>query len=208
MDHAAPAHTGIVEPTAARSEADLTALTYRAGLAAGLSTALTDLDSRRPPGGVAAIPTAQVAPTDSVIGHSLAEAEGISFVRGLPLMDEPALSAFAVRLGAVRVGVTQRLLTHAVTHLSGRTVGGEPTLRKQLVLGAIADVQTALEVARQTLRVAADLPAAVAQVHEDLTAIDWEAAKLLGGSGYVGSTPARTAYVSRLVANCWIKVTS
>jgi alkylation response protein AidB-like acyl-CoA dehydrogenase len=88
--------------------------------------------------------------------------------------------------------------------LSERTSGGEPTIRKQLVLGTLADAMTTIEVARQTLRAAKDVPAAIAAVHDQLTEWDWEIAKLFGGSGYVAGTPTRGAYVARLAANCWI----
>ena len=154
---------------------------------------------------IAALPTAQPLDTDLVLRPDLAVGVGISFSRGVSAAaDHEARAALAVRLGAVRLGVTRRLLAHAITHLSGRISGGEPTIAKQLLLGQIADVETTIEVARHTLRVAAHVPAAVAEVHERLTAIDWETAKLLGASGYVGASPARTAYVSRLVANCWV----
>ncbi len=190
-------------PHAAASDCE--AIAHDEGLAAGLTAALVGVDPRRPPGQIAALPTAQTLDTDLVVRHDLAEAEGISFIRCVSAeADHEARAALAVRLGAVRLGVTRRLLAHAITHLSGRISGGEPTIAKQLLLGQIADVETTIEVARHTLRVAAHVPAAVAEVHERLTAIDWETAKLLGASGYVGASPARTAYVSRLVANCWV----
>jgi hypothetical protein len=46
--------------------------------------------------------------------------------------------------------------------------------------------------------------AAIVDVHDRLTQVDWQLARMLGASGYVGRNPACGAYVSRLVANCWV----
>ncbi|GAA3226364.1 hypothetical protein GCM10020256_36760 [Streptomyces thermocoprophilus] len=137
--------------------------------------------------------------------HRVAEATGISFVRcaDTPPAGAEALTAVSVLVAAARLGATRRLLDHAVEHLSGRTSGGEPTIRKQLVLGTVADVLTGLEALRAQLRVGADSAASVADVHDQITALDWETAKLLGASGFMADGPGRTAHVSHLVANCW-----
>jgi hypothetical protein len=82
--------------------------------------------------------------------------------------------------------------------------GGEPTIRKQLVLGTVADLVTAAEAIRRYLTVAGEVAAAVVDAHDRLTVLGWEAAKLFGASGYLVDGPARSAYVSRLAANCWI----
>jgi hypothetical protein len=112
-------------------------------------------------------------------------------------------TVFAALLGAVRVGVSRRLLDDAVAHLSGRTAGGEPLIRRQLVLGTVADVITALDAVRQLLRVAHSVPAAVADAHDRITALDWDTAKLFGASGFLADGPVRAAYVGRLAADCW-----
>jgi hypothetical protein len=174
------------------------------GLAAGLSTALAAAGATDPPGRIAALPTDQVPEGAAVVPNAMAEQEGISFVRWPESSAEPALDSLAVLLGAVRIGVTRNLMEHAVTHLSGRTSGGEPTVRKQLVLGAIADAMTAADAARECLLVAGDVPAAVVDTHDRLTELDWEATKLLGASGFITDSPARAGYVSRLAANCWV----
>jgi hypothetical protein len=176
------------------------------GLAAGLAAALAGMDAGAPPGRVAAVPSTGVAEGAPVLPHGPAAREGISFVRCDDHPPAPAaeLTAFGARLGAVRLGVNRRLTEQAALHLSGRTAGGEPIIRKQLVQGALADLLAATEAIRRCLRVAGDVPAAVADVHDRLTVLDWEAAKLLGASGYLADSPARGAYVSRLTANCWI----
>lgn len=113
-------------------------------------------------------------------------------------------ASFGALLGAVRIGLARRLLDDAVAHLSGRTSGGEPLTRKQLVLGTVADVHTGLAAVRELLRVAGGSPAAVADAHERLTALDWEAAKLLGAAGFLADGPARAGYVGWLVAASWL----
>ncbi|MBY8885318.1 acyl-CoA dehydrogenase [Streptomyces sp. PTM05] len=196
------------------------------GLAAGLTQALAAArDGFSPPGRVAALPADRVPPGAAAVRNRLAEREGIGcfvwpgreaerphHVRPGHETERPhhdgasddTTTEFAVLLGAVRLGATRRLLEHAVTHLSGRTVGGEPTLRKQLVLGTVADVMTGVEAARHALLTGASVPDAVADTHERLTELDWETTKLLGASGYLADGPARTAHVSRLLADCWV----
>lgn len=179
---------------------------YADGLAVGLTLALADLDACAAPGPVAALPSAATPPGTTVLPHDMAAREGISFVRPEPRRGARAveLTAFVTRLGAVRLGVTRRLMERVVTHLSGRTVGGEPTVRKQLVQGVLADAHLEIEAARRCLQVAGDLRTAVTDVHDRVTALDWEIAKLLGASGYAGESAASGAFVSRLTANCWL----
>lgn len=178
---------------------------HAGGLAAGLTAAFRGVDALAPPGQIAAFPSAMVAAGAVVMPHQLAADEGISFIHsGAPPASGTELTRFGARLGAVRLGGTRRLLAAATTHLAGRQAGGEPTIRKQLVLGTLADAATAIDAARQCLLVAEQLPAAVTDTHDRLNALDWELAKLFGGSGYLTNSPTRSAYVARLVANCWI----
>ncbi|MDI5964579.1 acyl-CoA dehydrogenase family protein [Streptantibioticus silvisoli] len=178
---------------------------HAGGLADGLALALDGVDPGDAPGGVAALPVSAVPPGALVIRHDMAAAEGISFVRPGPRRGTPAAdpTALAARIGAVRIGVTRRLTAQVVEHLSGRVGGGEPLLGKQLVAAALAAADVAVEAARRCLP-GATHPAVVADVHDRLTSVDWELAKLLGASGYVGRNPASGAYVSRLTANCWV----
>ncbi|WP_353942655.1 acyl-CoA dehydrogenase family protein [Streptomyces sp. HUAS MG91] len=179
---------------------------HEAGLAAGLAVALDGFDTTAAPGPVAAVPSAWAAEDAEVLPHHVAAAEGISFVRcAAPgTAPEQELVALAAGLAAVRLGATRRLTRHAVEHLTHRTSGGEPTIRKQLVLGTLADLLTAVEAIRAQLRVVAPTVATVGDVHDRITALDWEAAKLLGASGFLVESPARSAHVSQLVANCWV----
>ncbi|GGM61254.1 hypothetical protein GCM10011608_52930 [Micromonospora sonchi] len=177
---------------------------YLDGLAAGLAQALTDVEIVAAPGGTAAVP-ADWASDGETIPHSLAAREGVAFVR-VPAATETTatLTELGVLLGAARLGATRRLADHAVAHLSGRTSGGEPTIRKQLVLGTLADLLTEVEALRVQLMVSAASAETVADVHHRITDLDWEAAKLLGASGYLADSPGRSCHVSELVANCWV----
>ncbi len=176
------------------------------GLAAGLALALEGVDVTAPPGPVAAVPSSWVAADATVVEHRVARLEGISFVRRdgrRPGQDEDLLP-FAVRLAAVRLGNTGRLTAHAVAHLSARSSGGEPTIRKQMVVGTVADLLTGLEAIRAQLRAARASIRTLAEMHDRITAMDWEAAKLLGASGFLAESPGRAAHVSGLTANCWV----
>ncbi|MFE0651509.1 acyl-CoA dehydrogenase family protein [Streptomyces sp. NPDC059534] len=176
------------------------------GLAAGLAVALDGFDTTAAPGPVAAVPSAWVTTDAEVLPHHVAAAEGVSFIRcgDRTAAPEPELVALAAGLAAVRLGATRRLTGHAVEHLTHRTSGGEPTIRKQLVLGTLADLLTAVEAIRAQLHVVPPTVATIGDVHDRITALDWEAAKLLGASGFLVESPARSAHVSQLVANCWV----
>lgn len=191
------------------------AAAHDGGLTPGLELALHAVDIGAPPGRVAALPAGRVPAGAAVVPHRLAELEGVTFVtwpRRSAESTEPVAPAgsaddrrtvFAALLGAVRVGVSRRLLDDAVAHLSGRVGGGEPLIRKQLVLGTVADVITAIDAVRQLLLVAHRVPAAVADAHDRITALDWDTAKLFGASGFLADGPVRAAYVGRLAADCW-----
>lgn len=199
-------------PTAHSVLLDCEQVGHGKGLAAGLAAALdivwppADGGTPAPAGPVAALPADRVAPGAEVLPHWMASLEGVAFVRCAPAPAEAAerLTAFGAVLGAARIGVSRHLLERAVQHLSDRTVEGQPTIRKQLVLGTLADVLTGVEAARRALLAAGSMPAAVADVHDRITELDWETAKLLGASGMITDSPSRSGYVSRLVANCWI----
>lgn len=193
------------------------AAAHDGGLTPGLELALRTVDVGAPAGRVAALPVGRVPAGATVLPHRLAELEGVAFVAWPHRPADSAESAgpasydgpddrrtvFAALLGAVRVGVSRRLLDDAVAHLSGRVGGGEPLIRKQLVLGTVADVITALDAVRQLLLVAHRVPAAMADAHDRITALDWDTAKLLGASGFLADGPVRAAYVGRLAADCW-----
>lgn len=199
------------------------AAAHDGGLASGLALALAEAGVPAPPGPVAALPTSSVPAAARVVPHRLAEREGVSFVRWPLTPDGPDGpgspegrggphgagtdadgNRLVALLGAVRAGLARRLLDDAVAHLSGRVAEGEPISRKQMVRGTVADVHTGLEAVLRLLRVAGHVPAAVADAHDRITALDWEAAKLLGASGFVADGAARPGYVGWLVAQTWL----
>jgi hypothetical protein len=182
-----------------------------AGLAAGLALALDGADERTAPGSVAALPAGLVPAGTPLVRHQAGEAEGIRFVQAPARRPPPgpeltaALTTIGARLGQSRLGLTSQFFDHVVAHLASRTAGGEPLIRKQLVAGTLADAQLTVDLTRRCLRVAGHSPVAVADAHAKITAVDWELARMLGASGYVGpGLPAR-AFVSRLIANCWVR---
>ncbi|MDT0267366.1 acyl-CoA dehydrogenase [Streptomyces sp. DSM 44915] len=176
------------------------------GLAAGLALALDGAGADAAPGRLAALPSDAVPPGATLVTHRLAAREGVSFVRRTTrrALPEEERTRLAARLAALRLGTTRGLRDRVVAHLAARVSGGEPTLRKQLVQGALADAQVTVETVRRTLLVAGDLTGTVVECHHRLTELDWELTKLLGASGYAGPGAARTAFVARLTANCWL----
>jgi len=176
---------------------------YDGGLAAGLARALAGVDvAAVAPGRFAAVPRDAVSAAAPTATHSLADADGIVFLR-CPGGSGDAALPVVLRLAAVRIGVTRRLVDLAAAHLSGRVSGGEPLIRKQLVTGAIADAVTTIEALRRYLRSTDPVP--LADLHDRISALDWSVAMLFGASGYIADHPVRSLYVSALVANTWIR---
>jgi hypothetical protein len=174
---------------------------YADGLAAGLARALAGVDvAAVAPGRFAAVPSNSGWPATGLTRHSLADADGIVFVRCPGGSGDPM--PVVLRLAAVRIGVTRRLVDLAAAHLSDRVSGGEPLIRKQLVTGAIADAVTMIETLRRYLR--STTTVSLADLHDQISALDWSVAMLFGASGYIADHPVRSLYVSALVANTWL----
>ena len=196
------------------------------GLAAGLGLALADCDiPATAPGRYAAVPARLADGTRPVLTNSLAGREDIVFLDcGLVRSRPPAaastgelaaansrrrdLAAVGRRLAAVRLGLTRRLLDEAVDHLASRTGGAEPLIRKQLLIGTIADVIAGVELLRALApaRPARSVPAdgVLADLHARITELDWQVIRLFGAAGYIADHPVRALYVSALVANTWV----
>lgn len=186
------------------------------GLAAGLALALSGFDAAAiAPGRYAAVPAKSAPDAAPAVMHSLASAEDIVFADcGHPRardtdrgQTDTGLAELGRRLAAARLGLTRRLLDAAVEHLSARSGGGEPLVRKQLVTGTIADVIAGIELLREyaaCLPAAGAPPAAVADLHARITDLDTEVIMLFGAAGYIADHPARALYVSALVASTWV----
>ena len=181
----------------------------RAGRGVGLAAGLAMVLEGRPvadvaPGRYAAVPVGGPPAGAAVRTHSVADREGIVFVECPG--ERPGNSYGLVEIGrllaAVRLGVLRTSLDLAVGHLSDRLAGDEPLIRKQLITGAIAEVMAGVEMLRAYTRVQRD-PVAIADVHDQLDDLGWQATKLFGAAGYVADHPVRALYVSALVANTW-----
>ncbi|GAB3465386.1 acyl-CoA dehydrogenase family protein [Actinophytocola sediminis] len=183
-----------------------------AGLAAGLARALADLSEAdlapAAPGRFAAVPVERVGEA-ATVAHNLAAAERVAIL-DLRATDTAKTPDHAItvglRLAAVRIGLTRWLLDEAVAHLSTRTGGGEPLIRKQLNQGTVADVLAGLELLRRYLETTALSPTieSVVDIHQQLAELGWEVTRLFGASGYLADHPVRALYVAGLVANTWV----
>jgi hypothetical protein len=110
----------------------------------------------------------------------------------------------------LRLGLSRALLDSALSYLGGRTTGGVPLLRQQLVRGAVADgliehleVESALLATPPGHELHA---AAEASLHDQLTNADRGLVRLLGASGFTCEAAGRTAYVSELLADVYAGV--
>ncbi len=183
---------------------------YTGGLSAGLAKALADLDDAdlavAAAGGYAAVPAQRVDAGATVVEHLLATSEGVAIIdvrlpAGLAPMrhagDRPLI--VGVRLAAVRVGLARKALDHALRHLAEDM----PLVRRQLMIGLIADVLGALAALRKHVDLAADYPTrhGVIAVHEQLSALDWQVAQLFGAGA---DRSVRALFVAELVANTWV----
>lgn len=176
------------------------------GLAAGLAEALSGARvADTAPGRYAAVPVQDVPHGAAVRTHSLADMEGIVFLECPG--ERPRGTHDLVEIGrlvaAVRLGLLRQMLDQAVEHLSGRHAGGEPLVRKQMVVGEIADVIASVELLRLYAQ-SQNEPAAIGDLHDRIDELGWEVAKLFGAAGYIADHSARAVYVSALAANTWV----
>jgi len=134
------------------------------------------------------------------------QALGLVAIRCAPL--PPASPSeyvpWALRLTWLRLGLSGALLDACMEYLGGRTTGGEPMLRQQLLKGALADTVIAhLEAETVLTGGGATLPE-LADVNCHITRTDRELLRLLGASGFTLDGPGRTAYVSEVLADAYI----
>ena len=183
-------------------------------LAAGLAAVLDGLDPRTAaPDGVALLPLTTPVPDAHVLPHPFAARDGLMLVRFPRSSEEPGqvrglIGARATALAAVRIGLLSGLLDAAAHRLAGRRFAGTRLIDQQLVVGAVADVLTELDLAAAT-RIntdnAADTAAEIAAAqHERLTEAGWTVARFFGAEGYLADHPARSLYLSALAADVWL----
>jgi hypothetical protein len=183
---------------------ELTELTFRDGLAAGIRSIVDDGDPVPcTPNGLTLVPVAyaeRLGPTATVLSHPLAEAEGLVLVRVVPPPDPPP-GRRRLALVSVRLGVTQRMLQVAAHHLAGRSSDGAPLTSRQLVRAAIADVVTTIETCRHGLDVCG--PEAATWMTARLDHADRTIVDLFGAAGYLRDHPARCLHVAALLSDAW-----
>jgi hypothetical protein len=179
-------------------------------LAAGLAAVLDGLDPEAvAPEGLAVLPTVGLPAGACVLPHALAARDGLSVVRfprrpGGAGYGRGLTGSRAAALAAVRLGVLSRMLDMAVWRLAGRRFGGVLLIDKQLVIGAVADVVTDLELSAAA-SVDDDTAAEIAAAqHERLTEVGWMVARFFGAEGYIADHPVRALYVSTLIADVWV----
>jgi alkylation response protein AidB-like acyl-CoA dehydrogenase len=177
------------------------------GVAAGLAAALHGVSAAElAPGRFVAVPADQLPDGSQTLADNLSVREGIGYLAvpgERPAPDPRQLLELGRRLAAVRLGVTRRLLDEAVLHLSERSAGGEALVRKQLVVGTIADAAAQIELLREYTRTVTG-GTSLADLHDRISELDWQVAGLFGAAGYIADHPARALYVSELVAGSWI----
>lgn len=177
------------------------------GLAAALAAVLRGTaPAELAPGRFAAVPADLLPEGAQAPADQLVVREGIAFLAvpgGRREPDPDALLELGRRLAAARLGVTRRLLDEAVRHLSERSAGDEALVRKQLVVGTIADVAAQIELLRE---LAGNVTGtrSLADLHDRISELDWQVAGLFGAAGYIADHPARALYVSEVVAGSWI----
>jgi hypothetical protein len=171
-------------------------------LAAGLAAVLDGLDPRMAaPDGVALLPVTMSVPDARELPHPFAARDGLMLVR-FPRPSQVAgqgrglVGVRAAALAAVRIGLLSGLLDLAAHRLAGRRFAGVRLIDQQLVVGAVADVLTELDLAA-----AAEVGAAQ---HERLTEAGWTVARFFGAEGYLADHPARSLYLSALAADVWL----
>jgi hypothetical protein len=179
-------------------------------LAAGLAAMLDGLDPRTAaPDGVALLPVSTPVPDARILPHPFAARDGLMLVRfprpsGASGQGRGLTGPRAAALAAVRIGLLSGLLDAAAHRLAGRTFAGTRLIDQQLVVGAVADVLTELDLAAAA-RLDADTAAEVAAAqHERLTEAGWTVARFFGAEGYLADHPVRSLYLSALAADVWL----
>ncbi|NUP16223.1 MAG: hypothetical protein HOZ81_09005 [Streptomyces sp.] len=136
-----------------------------------------------------------------------------------PMPEEPPGSsaredhaAVAQGLLWLRLGLSRALLDSCLSYLEGRTTGGVPLLRQQLVRGAVADgLMEQLEIESALLAWAPEpgcRETAEAALHDQLTRADRGLVRLLGAGGFTCDEAGCTAYVSELLADAYSGATA
>ncbi|MEU6477899.1 hypothetical protein ABZ858_13570 [Streptomyces sp. NPDC047017] len=153
----------------------------------------------RGPAGHAVVPSQRLPGADDALPEPLRGC-GLAIVRD-PAAPDPAEPADA--LVWLRLGLSRALLDACLTYLEQRTVHDAPLLHQQLVRGALADAVIEQTEVESVLMAPVHGPAALGDLHRQITAVDRGLLRLLGAFGFTAEGPGRTALLSELIADVY-----
>ncbi|MFC4147660.1 hypothetical protein ACFO0M_15495 [Micromonospora mangrovi] len=110
--------------------------------------------------------------------------------------------AWTTGIAWIRLGLAERLLTAAVTHLRGRAVGGVTTLNLPMVRAMVADTAAGIAEARALLDTVDD-GTGLRRAHLALDEAGRCCLHLFGASGFLAGGPGGEVRVSELLADTY-----
>ncbi|WP_107758497.1 VfmB protein [Dickeya sp. Secpp 1600] len=137
---------------------------------------------------------------DRVLNHL-----GLDAVRGTDTLTLPA--SFPILVCAARLGVLARMQTISWQHLSSRNSFGTKTTRHQLIKASFADVagKAALLLEQQYQRLQEGDLAGLEDDHYQITQLNNEAEKMMGGHGFLLGNTHSLSYFSMMLYSVYGK---
>ncbi|MGM3191177.1 VfmB protein [Dickeya dadantii subsp. dieffenbachiae] len=137
---------------------------------------------------------------DRVLNHL-----GLDAVRGTDTLVLPA--SFPILVCAARLGVLARMQTMSWQHLSSRNSFGTKTTRHQLIKASFADVagKAALLLEQQYQRLQEGDLAGLEDDHYQITQLNNEAEKMMGGHGFLLGNTHSLSYFSMMLYSVYGK---
>jgi hypothetical protein len=116
--------------------------------------------------------------------------------------DPDSGAAWTTGVAWIRLGLAERLLARAATHLRGRTVAGTVTLNLPMVRAMVADAAGAIAEARALLDAGPD-DTALRQAHHALDEAGRTCLHLFGAAGFLADGPGGEVRLSELLADTY-----
>ncbi|ACT04969.1 hypothetical protein Dd1591_0076 [Dickeya chrysanthemi Ech1591] len=140
---------------------------------------------------------------DRVLNHL-----GLDAVRGTETIVLPA--SFPILVCAARLGVLARIQTMSWQHLSGRQSFGTKTTRHQLIKASFADIagKASLLLEQQYQRLREGDFAGLEDDHYQITQLNNEAEKMMGGHGFLLGNTHSLSYFSMMLYSIYGKASS
>ncbi|MGM3159652.1 VfmB protein [Dickeya undicola] len=137
---------------------------------------------------------------DRVLNHL-----GLDVVRGTDTLALPA--SFPILVCAARLGVLARIQSMSWQHLSSRNSFGTKTTRHQLIKASFADVagKAALLLEQQYQRLQDGDLAGLEDDHYQITQLNNEAEKMMGGHGFLLGNTHSLSYFSMMLYSVYGK---